>query len=292
MTSKMEKNIMFFIVFIGTITPLFMSNTLLVSILILTYINQRHIRHIKYTKQIATFLFTQIPLISYILKNILFNILFFLMIPLYSLIGSIIILISKYVYTINYYGMHKILAKHLLFLCSHLLNIKVEIIGPIPKNALIASQHQSELEVIVLSALLPDTTFMFKDSLLYIPFFGYCMKNLDMIPVNRKQRNTNWLQKAEHNIKNGKNMIIFPEGKRTLFGERVPLRKGVFEIAKQTKRQIIPVYINTGIFWPKNTFFKNMGRTTIYFGEPIDPCPQKLEAALKKMQIEIENKHK
>lgn len=280
----MEKITIFFMIFIGTITPLFMSNTLLVSILIFTHINQRHI---KYTKQITTFLLTQIPLISYILKNILFNILFFLMIPLYSLIGSIIILISKYIYTINYYEMHKILAKHLLFLCSHLLNIKVEIIGPIPKNALIASQHQSELEVIILSALLPDTTFMFKDSLLYIPFFGYCMKNLEMIPVSRTAKNLHWLQQATQNLNNKKNVIIFPEGRRTYYEEKAPYLRGVFDIAKYNNQKIIPVYIDTGLFWPKNAFFKNMGTTTIYFGDPINPSTEELEKAFQKMKLEI-----
>lgn len=225
---------------------------------------------------------------NYILRNCIFNMLFVIMIISYSAVGSIIILFSKHLYKINLTPLPKILATHLLVVCKYILNIEVKIEGTIPKNAIIACQHQSQLEIIALAAYVDNATFVFKHELLYVPFLGYCLRNLEMIPVDRTQYNASFMNHALKNLKNGYNVIIFPEGRRVNYGEYTPYKKGVFKVAKATNRKINPVYTNTGHFWPKGAFLKSSGKAIIKFGKEMEPSPTLLRQYLIKTQKEHE----
>ncbi len=78
-------------------------------------------------------------------------------------------------------------------------------------------------------------------------------------------------------------LIIFPQGTRVKFGERVPFKKGAGRIYEALKLPCVPVALNTGKVWPKNSFNKYPGNITISFLSPIEPGLSK-EDFLKKLQ--------
>jgi 1-acyl-sn-glycerol-3-phosphate acyltransferase len=72
-------------------------------------------------------------------------------------------------------------------------------------------------------------------------------------------------------------LLIFPQGTRVKFGDRVPFKKGVGKIYDSLKISCVPVALNSGKIWPKNSFMKYPGDIHVSFLEPIDPGKNKDE---------------
>ncbi len=66
-------------------------------------------------------------------------------------------------------------------------------------------------------------------------------------------------------------LIIFPQGTRVKNNERVPLKRGVSRIYEKAKVACIPVKLNTGDVWPRDSFFRFPGEIYIEFKKPIEP---------------------
>lgn len=154
-----------------------------------------------------------------------------------------------------------------LFILKMLTGLKVQYQGEIPKHGIIASQHQSTMEILALIAVAHKPIFVLKRSLMYIPLFGQILKLLGMIPVDRKSFNRTWMENAEKGINQGKTLIIFPEGTRTAFGTEAAYRNGVFRLSEKMKMPITPVAINTGLFWGRRSLHKKSGTARIVFGK-------------------------
>jgi 1-acyl-sn-glycerol-3-phosphate acyltransferase len=171
-----------------------------------------------------------------------------------------------------------------LILLRVLVGIKVEFKGTIPTHGIVASQHQSALEVIALSAVLTFPIFVLKKSLIKVPIFGVLLKETGMIPVDRQNLNLGWMKIAEKQIvQNKKTLIIFPEGTRTKFNEIIPYKKGVFRLSQKINQKIYPVALNTGLYWGRKMTFKNPGIATVAFGDPIDADENGLREAFENL---------
>lgn len=137
----------------------------------------------------------------------------------------------------------------------------------------IVSNHQSALETLIYTIILPPHSFVLKKELLYIPFFGWGLAKSKPIAINRKDGKNALKQiskQAKERFAEGRSVIIFPEGTRVPFGEVVPFKKGGFIVAKQLEAPILPMAINSGIAAPKGRFLKEPGIITIVIGAPIE----------------------
>lgn len=137
----------------------------------------------------------------------------------------------------------------------------------------IVSNHQSALETLIYTIILPPHSFVLKKELLYIPFFGWGLAKAKPIAINRKDGKNALKQiskQAKERFAEGRSVIIFPEGTRVPFGEVVPFKKGGFIVAKQLEAPILPMAINSGIAAPKGRFLKEPGTITIVIGAPIE----------------------
>ena len=137
----------------------------------------------------------------------------------------------------------------------------------------IVSNHQSALETLIYTIILPPHSFVLKKELLYIPFFGWGLAKAKPIAINRKDGKNALKQiskQAKERFAEGRSVIIFPEGTRVPFGEVVPFKKGGFIVAKQLEAPILPMAINSGIAAPKGRFLKEPGIITIVIGAPIE----------------------
>ena len=81
-------------------------------------------------------------------------------------------------------------------------------------------------------------------------------------------------------------LLIFPQGTRVKYGERVAFKKGVGRIYNSLNLPCIPVALNSGKIWPKNSFIKFSGDIHISFLNPIMPGKNK-EDFIKELEEKI-----
>lgn len=145
-------------------------------------------------------------------------------------------------------------------------------------KAIIACKHMSILEIAILETHIPNSFFIIKRELLWIPIYGWCFWRMGLQPVNRKRGKTN-MQKLTNQvakkIRDGMVLIIFPEGTRSKPGQHPRLKRGLMFIAENLKLPIQPVGTNAGCFWPKHGKMKS-GLAYVQF-EPMLPCGANLE---------------
>lgn len=134
-------------------------------------------------------------------------------------------------------------------------------------RAIIAAKHMSMFEVAILVTHVPNYFFIIKRELLWIPIYGWAFKRIGLIGVNRKRGATNMHELAERvteNIMKGMTLIIFPEGTRVTPNQHVKLKRGLLFLANSLKLPIMPVGVDTGLYWPKRGRTQP-GTAQIYF---------------------------
>lgn len=165
----------------------------------------------------------------------------------------------------------KIWAKCLCKGLGYICNLKMEVRGVknIPENSfIIASKHQSALEIIALVALIPSPKFILRRSLIFVPFIGIYALKMGMILIDRKggaKTLRSMLAGTKESLDKGNNIIIFPEGTRTIPGSKPEYKPGISGIYQYCERNVLPVATNTGLFWKKNAFVKLPGTYVIEF---------------------------
>lgn len=149
-------------------------------------------------------------------------------------------------------------------------------------KAIIAAKHMSILEIAVLLKHVPNSFFIIKRELMWLPVYGWTFWRMGLQPVNRATGATNIkkLTKAvSEKILDKKRLIIFPEGTRAKPGQKIKLKRGVFFISKFLKLPILPVGTDAGLYWPKRGKLKP-GTANVYF-EPMLPCNADLDEISK-----------
>ena len=173
----------------------------------------------------------------------------------------------------------KFLGYYVVFIVRFLLNTKVEFKGteniPKTKKYFVASAHQSMFETFALQSILDYPVFILKKELLKIPLFGLYLKKIKSIEIIRDtttKDNLNFFDKIANIVKNeNRPLLIFPQGTRVNFEERLPFKKGAGRIYEALNIPCVPVALNSGKVWPKIGFLKHPGKITISFLQPIEP---------------------
>ena len=178
--------------------------------------------------------------------------------------------LSKLSYFLGYY---------LIFLTKFILGTNVQFIGldkiPKDKKFFVASAHQSMFETFIYNYLFPDCVFVIKKELLSIPLYGLYLKKLQYISINRgksvKENIDSFGQIFTKINKSNRTLIIFPQGTRVGHNEQPPLKKGASRIYKGLNISCIPIKLNTGSVWPKNSFLKYPGKIIFEVKDIIEP---------------------
>ena len=213
------------------------------------------------------------------IKSLIFNIL------LYTGLISIFILAIPTLLLPNkltlFFG--KLSENYIVFILRIILNTKVTFHGlenlKKVNNFFVASAHQSMIETFVLQIPLDAPIFILKKELLRIPLFGWYLRKIGSIEIVRDtttKENLNFFDKIKNRIEKQKRpLLIFPQGTRVRLGEQPPFKKGVGRIYNSLNLPCVPVALNTGKVWPKNSFMKYTGDIHISFLEPIMPGKDK-----------------
>lgn len=141
--------------------------------------------------------------------------------------------------------------------------------------AILLSKHQSAWETIFYLYCMPrPLVYVFKKEITYIPFFGWGISLLRMIPIDRSKGRDAFsqiLEQGKKRLASGQWIILFPEGTRIPVGKRGKYKGGGSRLAVETNTVVVPIAMNSGECWPKNSFIKKPGMITISIGKPISP---------------------
>jgi 1-acyl-sn-glycerol-3-phosphate acyltransferase len=156
--------------------------------------------------------------------------------------------------------------------------------------AIIAIKHQSAWDTLAVPALIGDVAIVVKRELLWIPCYGWYARKAGMIPVDRgagAQALKAMVRHARAAVAEGRPIVIFPEGTRTAVGERRGYHPGVAALYAQLGLPVVPVAVNSGLFWPRRSFLRRPGRVVM---EALPPLPPGLgrRAFLAELQSRIE----
>ena len=152
--------------------------------------------------------------------------------------------------------------------------IKVEVIGKenLPAEpCVIVSNHQGQWETYSMQYLFHPMCTLLKKELLYIPLWGWAMKMLNPIAINRnkpKEAILQTLQEGSNRLQNGMYVLLFPEGTRVEAGMVGKYARSSFELAKRNGVMVLPLCHNSGDCWPAHKFIKKPGKITLTIGEP------------------------
>lgn len=158
-----------------------------------------------------------------------------------------------------------------------------------PKGAaIIASKHQSAFETFAFHLVVNDPAYVLKRELTWIPFFGWYLAKTGVIAIDRSAgtKALKAMVKGGEDAKaEGRPIIIFPEGTRTPPGERQPYHTGIAMLYGALELPVVPVALNSGLFWRKRGFSKRAGTIALEFLPAIAPGMNR-----KVFMAELENR--
>jgi 1-acyl-sn-glycerol-3-phosphate acyltransferase len=151
----------------------------------------------------------------------------------------------------------------------------IEQVGERPTGpAIFAAKHQSAWDTMMITRLLPDPAIVLKKELLSVPFFGWYVRRHGAIAIDRKAGASalrQMLRDARRAVEDGRDIFVFPEGTRTAPDERVPYHSGIAALYLELGLPVVPVALNSGVFWGRRSFSKRPGEITLRVLPAIPP---------------------
>ncbi len=137
-----------------------------------------------------------------------------------------------------------------------------------------ASKHQSAWETMAFNRLLPRPIFVLKKELQSVPFFGWYLGKMRQIAVDRAAGASamrSLVQQGRSVIEDGYSVVIYPQGTRVTPGAAAPYHPGVYALYKALQVPVIPIALDSGRLWRRNSFLKRAGTITVSVLPAIEP---------------------
>jgi 1-acyl-sn-glycerol-3-phosphate acyltransferase len=141
-------------------------------------------------------------------------------------------------------------------------------------GCLLAVKHQSVWDTCALFAIFDRPVYVLKSELMFIPFFGWALARLGCIPVKRgtgKSALDNMVRGTSVALTQNKQVVIFPEGTRTMVGQVANYKTGISHLYIALGVACIPVALNSGALWPRRKFLRPPGTICVEVLSPIPP---------------------
>ncbi|GAB4356497.1 MAG: lysophospholipid acyltransferase family protein [Kiloniellaceae bacterium] len=225
------------------------------------------------------------------LRSLLFNGFFYGWTALCVIAGLPLLLGPR----VGIYYLGRVWAYPIIAALGLLCGLRYRVVGRenLPEGAvLIAAKHQSAWDTIIFSLLLWDHSFVLKQELTRIPLFGLYLIRAGLIPVDRKggaKALRKMVAAAKAAAALGRPIVIFPEGTRVAPEQHRPYQPGVAALYGQLQVPVVPVALNSGVFWRRNSFWKRPGTITLEFLPAIEPGLQRREF-LDRLEAAIEGR--
>jgi 1-acyl-sn-glycerol-3-phosphate acyltransferase len=158
-----------------------------------------------------------------------------------------------------------------------------------PGPCIIASKHQSDWDIF---ALLPYTdnepAFIAKRELIDIPFFGWAARSINTISIDRRlgsEAIPRMLEDAREALSRGCRIVIYPEGTRKAPLAEPDYRQGIARMYDALNVTVVPVALNSGLYWGRNSLVMWPGTARARFLPAIPPGLDKAEFAARLQQV-------
>tara|TARA_B100001939_G_scaffold337673_1_gene342308 strand:+ start:2153 stop:2887 length:735 start_codon:yes stop_codon:yes gene_type:complete len=159
---------------------------------------------------------------------------------------------------------------------------------PRDQGFLLCCKHMSNLDAFVVFNRLPDLTALGKKELFRVPLLGQVLKKLNIISIDRQSGTAHKITpQVAQQIKNQKKpLLVYPEGTRTLVGERRKLKSGAFYMQQEADLPVITVATNSGQHWMKRNFRKYPGTVVVEY-QPALPRGLSKDDFMKRLEKNI-----
>ncbi len=161
----------------------------------------------------------------------------------------------------------------LKFFCG--LDYVIEGLENIPDSGFIVmSKHSSTWETIAIQRFFRPMIWVVKRELTWIPFFGWALKSMDTIALNRgtgRKAIKQLVQESKVQMDAGRILMLFPEGTRVPPMQSKPFKIGGAIVSQQTGYSVLPIAHNAGEYWPRHSWIKWPGTIRVVIGKPIEP---------------------
>lgn len=224
------------------------------------------------------------------IRSALFWLALILVTPLYAVLGNLIRPLPPMRRYLIMSSWTRFMIAWLQLTCG----LRYKVIGAenIPAGpAMVMSKHQSAWETMALQKMFPPQVWVMKRELLKLPFFGWAISTLSPIAIdrsNRSQAQKLLMDQGRDRIAKGFWIVIFPEGTRVAPGKRGQYKHGGARLATEIGVPIVPVALNSGEFWPKNSFLKWPGEVTVVIGKPIETAGRTPQEIMGEVEAVIE----
>ena len=200
-----------------------------------------------------------------------------LMAGLWTGLVSSFIILCYYFFPEGEYTVHRIAqrwARGLLWLSG----VRVEVIGGErvlqDRPQIFMANHQSLFDIFIVLAFIPaQFRFIAKKELFRVPIFGGALRKYGTIEINRQHHESavQSIDIAALKIREGKSVVTFPEGTRSIDGEIKAFKKGVFHLALRAGVPIVPItIIGSREVMKKHSLKVHAGEITMIIEQPID----------------------
>jgi 1-acyl-sn-glycerol-3-phosphate acyltransferase len=157
--------------------------------------------------------------------------------------------------------------------------------------AILAAKHQSSWETLAFTLLFDDIAIVLKRELLFIPVVGWAMARAGNIAVARGDGGSalrGLVKQAKAAIGQRQSIVIFPEGTRVAPGDHKPYQVGIAALYRQLGVPVVPIALNSGLFWGRRKWVKLPGTITLQILPPIPPGLSR-EAFMSTLRDRIES---
>lgn len=159
-----------------------------------------------------------------------------------------------------------------------MVGIRCEVRGTPPEGeVLIASKHQSFLDIMMIFTALPGAKFIMKKEILITPVIGQYARLLGCVAVDRGKRGAA-IEKMVKDVKAGDQdpgqLIIYSQGTRVAPGVKKEYKIGTGVLYEQLGQPCVPVATNVGVLWPRTGIMRKPGVAVVEF---LDPIPEGMD---------------
>lgn len=186
----------------------------------------------------------------------------------------------------------RLFSKWVRFSLHWIVGLRTEIRGIPPTcEVMIASKHQSFLDIIMIVSAVPSAKFIMKRELLWAPVLGQYALRMGCIPVDRGKRSAA-IKKMMIDVAKGAQqpgqLVIYPQGTRVAPGATAPYKTGTGALYLELGQDCVPAATNVGLFWPRHGILRKPGVAVVEFLPPI-AAGQSRNEFMSRLEREVES---
>ena len=207
-----------------------------------------------------------------LIRSLIFALLFYVSTAIFVVGGSFLLLGPRR-YAMAGLKAHAIVS---LWLLRTIVGTRMEVRGweklPQPPY-LVASKHQSAWDTFALIPIFTDPALVMKWELTLIPFYGWFSRKFEHVFVRRDRGPAalrQLVRDAQDRAKDGREILIFPEGTRRAPGAEPDYKPGSVALYEGLKLPCIPLALNSGLYWPRRQLIRYPGTIIV---EILDSLP-------------------